>query len=227
MSIWQGDGTTNYEVGKVYEGDGTTNYQIGKVYEGDGTTNNLIYTAAEPDTPMILNYSDEVTAVTGGWKLGNKGGYAYTQGWSSDDNAWVMRYSGNNWSGAGFMQTINKFNISGYSTLRLSLKTVRGYGDATKGSGYVYIAIVPNASGSGNNASGYCGGKPDNKTANAYDNNNPAVAYIQSWYGDNSGTTLDLDVSAINGSYYIQIGRYNETGYATFTSHFYSLTFIE
>ena len=47
MAIYEGNGTTNYEIGKVYEGNGTTNYQIGKVYEGDGTTNSLIYSAEE------------------------------------------------------------------------------------------------------------------------------------------------------------------------------------
>ena len=47
MPIYDTDGTTNYEIGKLYDTDGTTNYQIGKVYDNDGTTNNLIYSAEE------------------------------------------------------------------------------------------------------------------------------------------------------------------------------------
>ena len=41
--IYDNDGTTSYEIGKVYDNDGTTSYQIGKVYDNDGTTNSLIY----------------------------------------------------------------------------------------------------------------------------------------------------------------------------------------
>ena len=43
MPIYDNDGTTNYQIGKLYDNDGTTNYQIGKVYDNDGTTNYLIY----------------------------------------------------------------------------------------------------------------------------------------------------------------------------------------
>lgn len=227
MPMYDWNGTTGSELGKVYDWDGTTSHQLGKGYDYDGTTNNLIYTAAEPDIPMILNYSDQVTAVTGGWNLGNKGGYAYTQGWSSGDNAWVMRYSGNNWSGAGFMQTIKKFNISGYSKLHLEYDSKQGYGNATKSNGWVYIALVPNASGSGDNASGYCGGKPDNRKANAWDSSNPVVAYNQRESGDISNWSIDLDVSNIDGEYYVQIGRYNSDGYGTFSTFFKTLTFVE
>lgn len=45
MAIYDNDGTTSYEIGKVYDNDGTTNYQIGKVYDNNGTINSLIYNA--------------------------------------------------------------------------------------------------------------------------------------------------------------------------------------
>lgn len=51
MAIYDNDGTTRYEIGKLYDNDGTTNYQIGKVYDNDGTTNNLIYSAEETIFP--------------------------------------------------------------------------------------------------------------------------------------------------------------------------------
>lgn len=47
MPIYDHDGTTAYEIGKVYDHDGTTAYQIGKVYDHDGTTASLIYTAEQ------------------------------------------------------------------------------------------------------------------------------------------------------------------------------------
>ena len=132
MAIYDNDGTATREIGKLYDNDGTTSYQIGKAYDNDGTNSYLIYTANAPETATILNYSDQVSGITGGWKFGNKGGYAYHQGWVSGDNAWVMRYSGSNWSGAGWMETNSKIYISGYSKLRLKLRTERGYGDCVK-----------------------------------------------------------------------------------------------
>ncbi len=52
MPIYDYDGTTTYQIGKLYDNDGSTNYQIGKVYDNDGTTNSLIYTA---DLQIITN----------------------------------------------------------------------------------------------------------------------------------------------------------------------------
>lgn len=43
MAIYDNNGTTNAEIGKLYDNDGTTDYQIGKVYDNNGTTDSLIY----------------------------------------------------------------------------------------------------------------------------------------------------------------------------------------
>ena len=53
MPIYDNDGTTSYEIGKIYDNDGTTNYQIGKVYDNDGTTSYLIYTAEITVTNLL------------------------------------------------------------------------------------------------------------------------------------------------------------------------------
>lgn len=50
MPIYDYDGTTRYQIGKVYDYDGTARYQIGKVYDHDSTASHLIYTA---DTPYF------------------------------------------------------------------------------------------------------------------------------------------------------------------------------
>ena len=47
MPIYDNDGTTNYQIGKVYDNDGTAQHQIGKVYDWDGTASSLIYSADE------------------------------------------------------------------------------------------------------------------------------------------------------------------------------------
>ena len=47
MPIYDYNGTTNYQIGKLYDNNGTTSYQIGKVYDNNGTTSSLIYSAGE------------------------------------------------------------------------------------------------------------------------------------------------------------------------------------
>lgn len=43
MAIYDNNGSTNAEIGKLYDNNGTTSTQIGKVYDNNGTTNSLIY----------------------------------------------------------------------------------------------------------------------------------------------------------------------------------------
>lgn len=62
MAIYDNNGTTNYEIGKLYDNDGTTNHQIGKVFDWDGTTNSLIYSAEKPifDNGIVDPYTPTV-----------------------------------------------------------------------------------------------------------------------------------------------------------------------
>lgn len=47
MAIYDNNGTTNYEIGKVYDYDGTSNHQIDKVYDNPGLSSYLIYSAQD------------------------------------------------------------------------------------------------------------------------------------------------------------------------------------
>lgn len=53
MPLQDYDGTTSYEIGKLYDNDGTTNYQIGKIFDNDGATSSLIYTASVNMTNLV------------------------------------------------------------------------------------------------------------------------------------------------------------------------------
>lgn len=75
MPIYDNDGTTTHQIGKLYDNDSTTTHQIGKVYDHDGTTNSLIYTAetilpalstpwAYSGDPYAVVYSDYAST---GW----------------------------------------------------------------------------------------------------------------------------------------------------------------
>lgn len=73
MAIYDNDGTTAYEIGKVYDNDGTANHQIGKVYDYDGTVNSLIYTATKsiyPDTDGVgLTFNEVQDSINGNLTL--------------------------------------------------------------------------------------------------------------------------------------------------------------
>ena len=45
MAIYDNDGTTSREIGKLYDSNDSVSSQIGKVYDNDGTTSRLIYNA--------------------------------------------------------------------------------------------------------------------------------------------------------------------------------------
>lgn len=64
MPIYDYDGTTTYQIGKLYDNDGSTNYQIGKVYDNDGTTNSLIYTA---ETSIFAGVSAQTAVASGSY----------------------------------------------------------------------------------------------------------------------------------------------------------------
>ena len=57
MAIHDYDGTTKYEINKLYDNDGTTSYQIGAVYDYDETTSSLIYLAPVTLTNKVGTYT--------------------------------------------------------------------------------------------------------------------------------------------------------------------------
>ena len=48
MPIYDNDGTSSREIGKLYDNNGSTNSQIKEVYDHNGTTSSLIYKDLEP-----------------------------------------------------------------------------------------------------------------------------------------------------------------------------------
>ena len=64
MPIYDYDGTTTYQIGKLYDTDGTANYRIGTVYDNDGTTNSLIYTE---ETPIFAGVFAQTAVASGAY----------------------------------------------------------------------------------------------------------------------------------------------------------------
>lgn len=73
MAIYDNDGTTSYQIGKVYDNDGTSSHQIGKLYDHDGTSNYLVYTAV-PNI-VVPNQSDYPASA---WVKGSRVTVAYS-----------------------------------------------------------------------------------------------------------------------------------------------------
>lgn len=210
MPIYDRDATDiMYEIKEVRDYDTTTNYIIKEVRDYDATnTSYIIYTSQSPDSPTLLNLSDQATEITGGWTMANNGGSAYQ--WQYKDNGpagWYMSFSGNNANGQGWMTTNQPVEISGYATLTLTSWYQKGYGDAAAGSGYIYIALTTNTD--------YAGGAAGSATMKGSNVVKSAVVLTSA----SSGTaTVVLDVSGVDGSYYVQIGRWNKTSACVFTS---------
>lgn len=222
LQLFDCDGATIYPIKYIWDNNVTTSYQIKNIWDNDGTTSRLIYTLQSPDSPTLLNYDNQVTSITGGWETNNIGGYAYFQGYNTGNPSgtgwpagWYFSFSGNNKAGQGWMYTKNKVNLSGWNKIILNFSYAQGYGAATMGTGVVYVALT--------NDKQYVGGT----VGNDGQTNNP-VRYLSVYNSASSNTTsITLDISGIDGAYYINIGRYNSTGYATFTTMFHSVTLSE
>ena len=86
MPIYDNDGTTNYEIGKLYDNDGTTDHQIGKVYDNNGTTDYLIYSAEETIFSGV-SFNSGAT-LSGGDGGANMYKAAYSSEYSIDFSSW-------------------------------------------------------------------------------------------------------------------------------------------
>lgn len=101
MAVYDNNGTTNSEIGKLYDHDGTASHQIGKVYDFDGTTDSLIYSAEQ----YLFNYG----LVSGyGWTAGRNGTI-------NSDNLRVWETATDFYS---LVNTTDKVDLTGWSTLK-------------------------------------------------------------------------------------------------------------
>ena len=105
MAIWDNNGTTTYEIGKMWDNNGTTTYQIGKVYDYDGTTSSLIYTAEE----YLFKYgTGEIVAFTyGGQENSSR---------STSTNGIVITFKSDD-DYVSYIRPTNAINLTNYSKL--------------------------------------------------------------------------------------------------------------
>lgn len=203
MAIYDNDGTANYEIGKLYDNDGTANHQIGKVYDFDGTVNSLIYTG----TPEYLyKDGDQCTSDTGGWQVATGGIYWYWGNIAEDNNdiwdeshtsrsatfadSYVELTTAGSYTGT-VIKTNNLIDCSGISRLTFSFNVTQYPGAYTTAYQSVHCSVVD-------------------------DGATPVYEKSAGWAMNASGNqTLTLDVSGLNGSYYIYFGLASGNGYSS------------
>ena len=131
MAIYNNDGTTDYEIGKLYDNDGTTDYQIGKGYDNDGTINSEIYSAE------AIFFSNGTLHQA--FAIQEKNDYGTIS--ISGSNLVLGAYNGcASWVGW-------RVNVNGYKTLKLTVSSI----DNPKGDGVFAFAAVYNPPSYGSN----------------------------------------------------------------------------
>lgn len=176
MPIWDYDGATKYEIGKLSDYDGTTSHQIGKVYDNDGTASHLIYTA---ETPLVEN---------------SKGNYSFVKAYSTNYSDTVH----SNKNGATIIGTDGDmgmthyyidFNVKGFKTLSIAGTTISnnaaGYRDRIE----IAIGTKTNIAKFSANADGWGNSMNVIKTIN-----NSEINQTYSFSASN------VDISAYTGS---------------------------
>lgn len=115
MPIYDWNGSTNTQIGKVYDFNGSVNTQIGRVYDHNGSVNTLIYTA-DTEIPMS-SFSTHPSAARAA-VITASSVYVYANISATNSVAYV--------------------NLNRESNTKL---TVTGYTTGLSGNGEFYIAI--------------------------------------------------------------------------------------
>lgn len=192
MPIYDNDGTTEYEIGKVYDYNGTTWNQIGKIYDNDGTTDTLIYNAEAVVIGPNADY-------TGGWTL-HTGLYldmTASTGSITSSGLYNMKCVGSygNHDGAVNVYSTEAIDLTAWDTLTL---TYYIHGSDVGGPPPEYRLILANNTSDytfyGGNSAGLKGD----------------VIHYQGVSDDGAGVlnttlTATIDISSYSGAYYLDL----------------------
>lgn len=198
MPIYDNDGTTNYQIGKVYDNDGATNYQIGKVYDNDGTTNSLIYTAEE----NVLQYG----------VMNNWGGYTDNGSYSCDGNILqlVATSSYGNYVGVFNVITCQPFNLTGMESITFDVSTTAS--TSRQSETEIYVGVVTTVPSSGE----WCSTGWQWAGDNAMRFINAKGVPIKE--KSNIAGSYTIDVSNLSGNYYVTFCIVCNNGYNVSTN---------
>lgn len=185
----------------------------GSLYQND--TAILIYNLQAPDLPYILkNGLKEQEDITGGWKIDKQGGNDKWYFFGYDESTQSIRFAQRNMTSCryGWVTTNNKVNVSGWNKLVMRVSTYQGYGDADKCNGWVYV----------------CLSNTQNAPMTSDDVLTADVVKGTYYYSTNSSKTehiVEVDISDIDGEFYIVAGQRNKTSQKTFHCQIHDIYF--
>lgn len=204
MPIYDNNGTTSTEIGKIYDNNNATSTQIGEVYDNNNTTSTLIYTATPPY--LYLN-GDQYTGDTGGWIGVTSGCYWYNQhNWYAGGTAVAPVFNASTVSlntpysqyRGSTIRTARAVDLTDITSLTAVYDTVGSGGDTT----YISTAMMAAKATSGEIT----------PAAGVHTTNLRPEAQ--------NGSTMTLNCSALTGVYYIYIGSASGGGnYINMTLH--------
>ena len=185
-SIYDYDGSINYQIGKLYDYDGTTTYQIGKVYDYNGTTSSLIYVA---EVPLLegQTLTNGVTAIDTRGSL--NGNYGYNPLTIGSGGVTINTSTGNGNKRNSLMTLTPKINLTGYSAITFyfstfSVKSMRN-GDSFR------VGVTTSAA---SNLGDYA------MRGGTYQTWSSPSALTTKDYGPQ---TYTVDISSLSGEYYV------------------------
>lgn len=195
------------DIGKVWLGD----VQVGKAYVG----NELIFTSQTPEQPYVLQLGlDAQEAITGGWTVKKQGSNWYYAGYNESTES--IRLAQNQVASHRYawVYTNQKVNISGWKKLIMRVSTYQGNGDAAKCNGWVYVCLS-----STQNAPMKSDGVLSDE-----------IAKGTYYYSTNSSKTehiVEVDISDIEGDFYIEAGQRSKESAKTFHCLIHDIYFAE
>jgi hypothetical protein len=185
----------------------------GSLYQND--TAILIYNLQTPDLPYVLkNGLKEQEDITGGWKIDKHGSNDKWYFFGYDESTRSIRFAQRNMTSCryGWVATNNKVNVSGWNKLVMRVSTYQGYGDADKCNGWVYV----------------CLSNTQNAPMTSDDVLTADVVKGTYYYSTNSSKTehiVEVDISGIDGEFYIVAGQRNKTSEKTFHCQIHDIYF--
>lgn len=142
MPVYDNNGTTNKEIGKLYDNNGSANTQIDKVYDNNGSANSLIYTARE-DTIYLYQNGDLKTAITGGWSFDPQwdGDTSYDHSGCGNVNGGLYLHFWANYTKSVSMQTVKSMGLTEYKNMTVSFYTDANSGVGVNGDESIWLSV--------------------------------------------------------------------------------------
>lgn len=174
-----------------------------------------VFNSVAPELPYVLKDGlDAQTDATGGWDIAKVGDHWY--GANYDEYTRSIRLAQTSRSGHryGWITSGKKVDITGYSKLVLRASGHRGYGDAEASNGWIYLCLSNTVEA------------PMTK-----DRTFSESVVLGNFYEESSSTQkynlLEIDISSLEGEYYIQAGQRTVMASCTFSCFLHDIYFIE